>query len=239
MGRTRDAAPGAPADRPVPQLLAMGLLRRIDAETVILPRHVGQVLRGEQPGPMQLTAPDPVVSTTTTDDVDAAAAGAIIDLLRELDVLLESLGAAPVSELRSGGLGVREVKRLAKTTGIDEPRLGLILEVAAAAGLIASGMPDPEPANGDGPYWAPTVATDRFTAMSTAERWHLLASTWLDLPGRPGVDRHPRSGRQTLWRPFGFAVLDGRAAGSPAAAGHARRAAAGCRCRRGRRRRRR
>ncbi|HWF27869.1 MAG TPA: helicase-associated domain-containing protein [Mycobacterium sp.] len=187
MGRTRDAAPGAPADRPVPQLLAKGLLRRIDAETVILPRHVGQVLRGEQPGPMQLTAPDPVVSTTTQEDADAAAAGAIIDLLRELDVLLENLGTTPVPELRSGGLGVREVKRLAKATGIDEPRLGLILEVAAAAGLIASGMPDPKPAHGDGPYWAPTVATNRFSAMSTAERWHLLASTWLDLPGRPAL----------------------------------------------------
>ncbi|MEB3979969.1 helicase-associated domain-containing protein [Mycobacterium sp. 663a-19] len=187
MGRTRDAAPGAPADRPVPQLLAKGLLRRIDAETVILPRHVGQVLRGEQPGPMQLTQPDPVVSTTTPQDADAAAAGAIIDLLRELDVLLESLGATPVPELRSGGLGVREVKRLAKTTGVDESRLGLILEVAAAAGLIASGMPDPDPASGDGPYWAPTVAADRFAALSTAERWHLLAITWLDLPGRPAL----------------------------------------------------
>jgi Helicase conserved C-terminal domain len=187
MGRTRDAAPGAPADRPVPQLLAIGLLRRIDAETVILPRHVGQVLRGEQPGPMQLTAPDPVVSTTTQQDADAVAAGAIIDLLRELDVLLETLGTTPVPELRSGGLGIREVKRLAKTTGIDEPRLGLILEVAAAAGLIASGMPDPEPVNGDGPYFAPTVATNRFSAMPTAERWQLLASTWLDLPGRPAL----------------------------------------------------
>jgi len=187
MGRTRDAAPGAPADRPVPQLLAMGLLRRIDAETVILPRHVGQVLRGEHPGPMQLTAPDPVVSTTTADDVDASAAGAVIDLLRELDVVLQTLGAAPVSELRSGGLGIRDVKRLAKGTGIDEPRLGLILEVAAAAGLIASGMPDPQPAVGDAPYWAPTVATERFTAMSAPERWHLLAGTWLDLPGRPAL----------------------------------------------------
>lgn len=187
MGRTRDAAPGAPADRPVPQLLAMGLLRRIDAETVILPRHVGQVLRGERPGPMRLTAPDPVVSTTTTGDVDAAAAGATIDLLRELDVLLETLAAAPVSELRSGGLGIRDVKRLAKSTGIDESRLGLILEVAAAAGLIASGMPDPEPATGEAPYWAPTVATDRFTAMPTAERWQLLASSWLDLPSRPAL----------------------------------------------------
>ncbi|WP_102419618.1 helicase-associated domain-containing protein [Mycobacterium sp. 4858] len=187
LGRTRDAAPGAPADRPVPQLLAMGLLRRIDAETVILPRHVGQVLRGERPGPMRLTAPDPVVSTTTTDDVDAAAAGATIDLLRELDVLIETLAAAPVSELRSGGLGIRDVKRLSKTTGIDESRLGLILEVAAAAGLIASGMPDPEPATGEGPYWGPTVAIDRFTAMPTAERWQLLASSWLDLPSRPAL----------------------------------------------------
>jgi hypothetical protein len=187
MGRTRDAAPGAPADRPVPQLLAIGLLRRIDAETVILPRHVGQVLRGEHPGPMQLTAPEPVVSTTSADDADAAAAGAVIDLLHELDVLLETLAAAPVSELRSGGLGIRDVKRLSKAAGIGELRLGLILEVAAAAGLIASGMPDPEPAVGDGPYWAPTIAADRFTAMSAAERWQLLASSWLDLPGRPAL----------------------------------------------------
>jgi hypothetical protein len=187
MGRTRDAAPGAPADHPVPQLLAMGLLRRIDAETVILPRHVGQVLRGEDPGPMRLTAPDPVVSTTAAADVDAVAAGAVIDLLREIDVLLQTLGAAPVSELRSGGLGIRDVKRLAKATGVEEPRLGLILEVAAAAGLIASGMPDPAPAYGDGPYWAPTQATERFSAMSPAERWHLLAGTWLDLPVRPAL----------------------------------------------------
>ena len=187
LGRTRDAAPGAPADRPVPQLLAIGLLRRIDADTVILPRHVGQVLRGEEPGPVQLAAPDPVVSTTTSADADAAAAGAIIDLLRELDVLLETLSTAPISELRSGGLGVREVRRLAKVTGVDEARLGLILELAAAAGLIASGIPDPQPVGGEPPYWAPTVAADRFTEASTAERWHLLATTWLDLAARPAL----------------------------------------------------
>jgi hypothetical protein len=187
LGRTRDAAPGAPADRPVPQLIAIGLLRRIDADTVILPRHVGQVMRGERPGPVRLAAPDPVVSTTTPADADAAAAGAIIDLLRELDGLLETLSAAPVSELRSGGLGVREVRRLTKITGVDETRLGLILELAAAAGLISSGIPDPQPAAGDPPYWAPTVAADRFSETSTAERWHLLATTWLDLAARPAL----------------------------------------------------
>lgn len=187
VGRTRDAAPGTPSDRPVQRLLAAGLLRQVDAETVILPRLVGQVLRGELPGPLQLTEPDPVVSTTTAADADAVAAGAALDLLREVEVVLETLGATPVPELRSGGLGVRDVKRLTKATGIDERRLGLILEVTAGAGLISAGMPEPEPEAGDGPYWAPTVSSDRFVESPTAVKWHLLATTWLELPGRPSL----------------------------------------------------
>jgi hypothetical protein len=187
MGRTRDAAPGTPPDRPVQRLLAAGLLRQVDADTVILPRLVGQVMRGERPGPVHLKQPDPTVSTTTVKDVDAVAAGAVIDVLREAELVLETLGATPVPELRSGGLGVREVKRLTKVTGIDETRLGLILEVSAAAGLIATGMPEPDPRDGVGPYWAPTVSADRFVESATASKWHLLASTWLDLPGRPSL----------------------------------------------------
>lgn len=187
VGRTRDAAPGTPQDRPVQRLLAAGLLRQVDAETVILPRLVGQLLRGEAPGPVEFTPPDPVVSKTTAKDVDAVAAGAVIDLLREVEVVIETLGATPVPELRSGGLGVRDVKRLTKATGIGEQRLGLILEVSAAAGLIAAGLPDPEPLDGTGPYWAPTVAADRFVESPVAVRWQLLASTWLDLPARPGL----------------------------------------------------
>lgn len=209
VGRTRDAAPGAPPERPVPQLLAAGLLRRVDDETVILPRLVGQVLRGEQPGPLSLREPDPVVSQTTTADADATAAGAVIDLLRELDVLLATLGESPVPELRSGGLGVREVKRLAKATGVDEVRLGLLLEVAATARLIAADVPNPATVDlrdwpdADGPYWAPTVLADRFAEQSTAQRWHLLAATWLDLPARPGLigsrgaDGKPRAALST------------------------------------------
>lgn len=187
LGRTRDAAPGTPPDRPVQRLLAAGLLRQLDDETVILPRLVGQVLRGEAPGPVRLRPPDPVVSTTTAADVDAVAAGAALELLREAEVVLETLGAAPVAELRSGGLGVRDLKRLSKSTGIDERRLGLILEVAAGAGLIAAGTPDAVPDDGSAPFWAPTVAADRFIESPPAVRWHVLASTWLDLPARPGL----------------------------------------------------
>ena len=202
VGRTRDAAAGTPPDRPVQRLLAAGLLRQVDADTVILPRLVGQVLRGELPGPVRLTAPDPVVSTTTTADVDAVAAGAVIDLLREVELLLETLGATPVPELRSGGLGVRDVKRLTKVTGIDDGRLALILEVSAAAGLIAAGMPEPDPQDGAGPYWAPTVAADRFIESPIGPQ---VASAGVDLAGpsrQAEPDRPSRSRRQTLCSAF-------------------------------------
>ncbi|MCV7155258.1 helicase-associated domain-containing protein [Mycolicibacterium pyrenivorans] len=187
VGRTRDAMPDAPPDRPVQRLLAAGLLRRLDTDTVILPRLVGQVLRGEVPGPVSLSRPDPTVSSTSARDVDAVAAGAALDLLREVEIVIETLSATPIPELRSGGLGVRDVKRLTKSTGIEERRLGLILEVTAAAGLIAPGMPDPEPLTAAGPYWTPTVAADRFIESPTAVKWHLVVSAWLDLPGRPSL----------------------------------------------------
>ena len=187
VGRTRDAAPGTAPDRPVQRLLASGLLRQVDADTVILPRLVGQVIRGELPGPVQLTPPAVDFVTTSVADVDAVAAGAAIDVLREIEVLLETLSESPIPELRSGGLGVREVKRLTKVTGIDDRRLGLLLEVASAAGLIASGIPDSDPLDAAGPYWAPTVAADRFVEASTAFRWHLVASSWLTLPARPAL----------------------------------------------------
>lgn len=187
VGRTRDAAPGTPADRPVQRLLAAGLLQKLDAETVVLPRGVGQLLRGEEPGPAGLTPPDPIVATTTGKDADAAASGAAMELMRQVEVMLESLSTTPVPELRSGGLGVRESKRLSKITGIDEPRLGLVLELTAAAGLIARGIPDPPPTDDTLTYWAPTVGADRFLEAPAASRWLQLATTWLELASRPGL----------------------------------------------------
>ncbi|BBY31920.1 hypothetical protein MSEDJ_60160 [Mycolicibacterium sediminis] len=187
VGRTRDALPGTPPDRPVQRLLAAGLLRQVDDDTVILPRLVGQVMRGQLPGPTGVDPPDPVVSTLAVADTDAAAAGSAIDVLREVELVLDTLSSGPVAELRSGGLGVREVKRLVKATGIDDQRLGLVLEVAAAAGLIAVGMPEPEPQDGIGPFWAPTVAADRFIESSAGARWYLLVSSWLELSARPSL----------------------------------------------------
>jgi hypothetical protein len=53
--------------------------------------------------------------------------------------------------------------------------------------LIAAGIPEPDPLDGAGPYWAPTLAADRFVESPNAVRWNLIASAWLDLPARPGL----------------------------------------------------
>ncbi|WP_306364671.1 helicase-associated domain-containing protein [Nocardia sp. CC227C] len=185
-GRTRDAAPGTPADRPVQRLLARRLLNWIDAETVELPPMVGQVLRREPTtDPHALTPPQPATTKLTAADVNAAAAGEVGELLRHSAELLESLGRTPAPVLRSGGLGVRETRRIAKQTGIDDSRLGLLAEVLTAARLVDRGSPEPAPDSDLEDHWAPTTTADAWTAAAPAKRWVVLARAWLELDRFP------------------------------------------------------
>ncbi|WP_127781999.1 helicase C-terminal domain-containing protein [Rhodococcus sp. X156] len=181
FGRTRDAAPGTPADRPVQQLLRAGLLLPVDDQTVELPSQVSAVLRGGSPmGEISPTEPRATPTSVTRQDMDSAAAGAALELLRHCTDLLAALGAAPAPTLRAGGLGVRELRRLAKQTGIDEAALPLLLELLAAAGLVASD----EAAD---PAWTPTTHVDTWAVAEPAARWAELATAWLELPRLPGL----------------------------------------------------
>ncbi|MGW5314613.1 helicase-associated domain-containing protein [Nocardia thailandica] len=186
-GRTRDAAPGTDADRPVQRLLAAGLLTWVDAETVELPVTVGQVLRREPvTDPHALTPPKPVLTKHAPTEVNAVAAGEVGELLRHCADLLDVLGRAPAPALRAGGLGVRELRRLAKQTGVDETRAGLLLELLAAAKLVEKGLPDPPPdSDTTDDFWAPTSASDSWRDAPPATRWVTLAQAWLELDRMP------------------------------------------------------
>ncbi|AKE88874.1 helicase-associated domain-containing protein [Rhodococcus aetherivorans] len=186
VGRTRDAAAGTPADRPVQRLLTAGLLIRLDDETVELPHRVGQALRGEAPfDPAALTPPRPLPATHVVAEVNATAAGAALELLRHCENLIDALAALPAPALKSGGLGVRELRRLAKTVDVDEQLAALLVEVLAAAGLISRGVPQPPPPTDIDDYWAPTTAADGWSNAPPAQRWAVLAGAWLDAPRRP------------------------------------------------------
>lgn len=185
IGRTRDAAPDTPSDRPVQKLLAAGLLLRLDDETVELPHRVGQALRDDAPfDPTSLAPPQPRKSTYSTADVNATAAGAALEFLRHCADALDALGRQPAPVLKSGGLGVRELHRLAKAVRLEDQDAALVVEVLAGAGLISRGIPDPPP-DGDDDHWAPTTAVDSWLTSPPAYRWAVVAGAWLDLPRRP------------------------------------------------------
>jgi len=191
VGTTNDAGPGADPTRPVPTLLAAGLISLVDPQTVEIEPTVAQMLRAEPPLRVDNLRPPALpdsapTSATGRTDLTATAAGAAVELLREADDVLTSLGRLPAPELSSGGIGIRELRRIAKDTGLGAQRVGLIIELLGAHHLLDVGFPDPEPVRYDGErVWAPTIAADSWTHHSPARRWAGLATAWLGLDRRP------------------------------------------------------
>ena len=114
--------------------------------------------------------------------VDRAAAGAAFDAVRRIELLLDHWGLKPPGALRSGGLGIRDLRATATELQVDEPTTALLVELASAAGLLATA------AGPDGNLlWIPTDAYDQWTAQPTADRWVALVRAWLESPRLPGL----------------------------------------------------
>ncbi|MHA6785625.1 helicase-associated domain-containing protein [Pseudonocardia saturnea] len=185
IGRSRGAG-----DSPVGRLLARGLLLRIDADTVELPRQVGLALRGDRPlGAVAVTAPGIAPRDRGASVVDGTAGGAALGLLRQMELLIAFWGRTPPPMLRAGGLGVRELRRVVKECDTDDSTAALLVELAVAADLVA-------PTDGVQPEFVPTTNADVWLAGGPEVRWSLLARSWLALPRLPGlVGRKDDAGR--------------------------------------------
>ncbi|RBM10235.1 DNA-binding protein [Prauserella sp. PE36] len=184
IGRTRDAAADVAleeAQTPVQRLLARGLLIRRDDQTVELPREVGLALRGGAVYPKEsLSEPELPTNPHQPSTVDQVAAGEAMELLRHLESLLHLWSAQPSPVLKSGGLGVRELRRIAKELDVDDTRATLLAELALGAGLVAA-------SDDTAPEWVPTTLTDSWLSSPPALRWLGVAQAWLDLPRLPGL----------------------------------------------------
>lgn len=162
-------------------LLARGLLAVVDADHVVLPREVGIALRGGVVHARAETVPPPLVTAARKPEhVDGAAAAAASGAIRLVEALGELWGAAPPPRLRSGGLGVRELRRTATALEVSEQVGALMIEVAYAAGLVA----DDREAD---PHFAPTPSYDAWCAAPLGTRWAWLASAWLGTTRVPAL----------------------------------------------------
>lgn len=163
------------ARTPTEALLARRLLVPRDEQHLTLPWSVRLALRGGRSTHQDLTAP-PALATGPRDQavVDHAAAGAAFELLRRTELLLDRWGTRPPPALRGGGLGVRELRAAASLLHTEHPSAALLVETAAGAGLLATGMTDDLDA-----AWLPTDAFDAWQAKAPEQRWVALATAWL------------------------------------------------------------
>jgi hypothetical protein len=160
------------ATSPARRLLQRGLLARIDALNVELPREIGLQLRGSLPYGPPRVRPEPAVVERDPAVVDRQAAGAAMEAIGRVGELLTLLEEEPAGLLRSGGVGVRDQKRLARALHVPEPEAGWLLELAYAAGLLDVGGPHRD-------EWLPTRAFDLWREQELPDRWATLAAGWL------------------------------------------------------------
>lgn len=164
-------------------LLEHGLVTLIEpgahTSLVELPCEVGLALRGDRP--LGELHPQPPAHETQQRDpsaVDAAAIGAIAELLRHVDAVLAACAADPPTERRSGGLTLADQRRLAATAGVDAVPAAFLLELCRAAQLLGRGHEYPV-------EWLPTPDYDAWRAAPAGVRWHQLAAAWLAMPRLP------------------------------------------------------
>ncbi|MEZ0446821.1 helicase-associated domain-containing protein [Cellulomonas sp. ICMP 17802] len=161
-------------------LLRRHLLLPGDSRHVVLPRAVAIALRGGR------THASPAFPPSVPDDVprrshalvtaESAAAGERIVLL--VARLVRLWEHTPPGVLRGGGLGVRELRRVAMALETDESEAAFVIELAGAAAFVAD---DGE----DNPSFAPTVAVDEWAVRDVPDRWAALARTWRSMLRTP------------------------------------------------------
>ncbi|HEY5136177.1 MAG TPA: helicase C-terminal domain-containing protein [Candidatus Nanopelagicales bacterium] len=169
----------ASARTPIEWLLAHHLLEPTGSDTVVLPREIALALRGGAlVRDVEVDAP-PVAHTDRTPLlVDRTAGQQAFTFTRLVEDLLDAWATAPPVVLRSGGLSVRDLARVAATLDLDEEGAALVVEIAYAAGLVAADGEVDE-------VWCPTPAFDAWRTRPVAERWALVAQTWLLMTRTP------------------------------------------------------
>jgi Helicase conserved C-terminal domain len=145
-----------------------------------MPAEVARAVRG--PGYRAPFTPDrPAVPTRPVADgvVGSGAAAAVGALTARALALLDRLARGPVPLLAGGGLGVRELGRLAKAVHTDETEMRLLVELTTSAGLV-------EPSSGSlgvGPGFS------GFRGAEPVDQAVALLSAWWAFLGTPSASR--------------------------------------------------
>ncbi len=153
-------------------LLENKFLIPFDSQTVLLPREVAMYLRqGKVFKSLQPSQPTLEGARRKQKAVDSAAIANVSTLVRWAEELGHNWSDEPPASLRSGGLGVRDLKRTAEHLGISENCAAFIAELLFIGGLITIDTDD---------LILPTATFDLWLTKNIEEQWRLLVSVWFN-----------------------------------------------------------
>ncbi|GAA0629131.1 helicase-associated domain-containing protein [Kutzneria viridogrisea] len=178
-GEAMTAVWGEPDQR---WLMERGLLLPAPGYRVQMPREVGIALRG--PGfsvPVRPRPPEPTMIPISQSVVDGAASVAASATLHAVTRLVELSGSRPLTWRRSGGLGVRELRRVAKALDCAEPAIRLWAALAARTGLLTR----------EGDQLVPTAGSDTWRGLPADFRLGTLLNSWWTMPATPSAEEGP------------------------------------------------
>lgn len=161
-------------------LARRGIVVRHEWSGAMMPREVALALRDGRLF-ASVAGERPVLTTAPGDParVDDLAQRALLATISAVERLVEHLGTHPATLLKAGGLGVRELRKLAAATEMSERDATLLVELAAAADLVASD-------------WSthralPSASSDDWLMADAAARWGHLVASWLATPTFPSL----------------------------------------------------
>lgn len=172
---------GRTAPTPVEWLHHRLLLVRLAWDEAEMPREVGLGLRGGRAFThVHARRPEARLARLAASvDVGGAAAQAVAGTLRAVEAILTAWGGTPPTVLKDGGVGVRDVKRAAKTAEVGEADAAVLVELAFAGGLVG--------VEGRTGAVLPTERFDAWLDDDTAGRWATLADGWLAAERYPSL----------------------------------------------------
>ena len=148
-------------------------------KTVLMPREVSIYLRGGKIHRELLSSPAALEGEKRDErNIELAAIANISTILRWIEEVLNFWAQEPASALRTGGVGVRDLKEIAIHLGVDESCAAFVLELAYLSSLLTI---DPDD------RILPTTNFDIWLTLSPSEKWQRIVAPWLTTSRMSGL----------------------------------------------------
>ncbi len=166
-------------------LLDNDFLTILDSHTVALPREIGIYLRGGKIfRDIRNTPPEIAGNKILQSNIDTGAIANISDFLRWCEELAQYWANDPANIIKTGGIGVRDLKRTCEHLGLAENLTSFLADLLFQTELIGI--------DGNGEV-LPTQNYDLWLKQDPEAKWLAIAQIWLNSSRYLGENLTPLS----------------------------------------------